>query len=381
MIWRSFIFTISILLSVIPVYAQNLVNNPSFEEFINFASSDNTGWHKVQDSDTPDYFNSENSDGKKNIFNTYTGGAKPKSGKGFIGIFCYRVQPQRNIRNIRELIETQLSATLKKDSLYRIEVSLCLDGESNVAIKNFGILFSGTSQRAEKDIKLTTAKPQIDFTSFYLDNTQNWITLQSFYKAEGNEKYIVLGNFKTDRNTTFKRIVPVVDKKKKKKWDLTSDEKATYYYIDDIVVEKSSVPASDSGLTQDPLIELADTFNIDEIKLDSAIVLRNINFDFNKYELLPESFTEINKLIHLMKSNPGTKIKLEGHTDNFGTYEFNLKLSLQRAESVASYLIHNGIYADRIKVAGYSFSHPLVSNETDEGRRINRRVSFVIIEK
>lgn len=361
------------------VLSQNLVPNSSFEELIDFTIKNDSGWHKVQGSDTPDYFNLSDYSHRK-VFDDYLGGTVPKTGNGFVGIFCYRVHPGRNVYNIREFIETPLVRELKKDSLYRVEVSLCLDKESNIAIKNFGVLFSDYSKQADKDLKLSSLKPQIEFNSSYLDSIKNWITLQSFYRAEGTEKYLTIGNFKSDRNTMTRKIRPVVEKGKRKKWDLESGEKSTYYYVDDVIIETAEemdrIPVADYKKE-----DLTDTFNINEIKVDTSIILKNIFFEFDKWDLLPESYNEINKLYHLMYTNPTVRIKLEGHTDNMGTYDYNLRLSLKRVGSVAGYLIRNGISPDRIELAGYSYSYPIASNDTAEGRQLNRRVEFKIIEK
>ena len=366
-------------LNILQTMSQNLVPNPSFEEFIDFNITDDSNWHKVQGTDTPDYFNlSDNSNQK--LFKEYLGGTIPKTGVGFAGIFCYRVHPGRNVSNIREFIETQLVSELKKDSLYRVEVSLCLDKESNIAIKNFGLLFSNSSLKSDKDLKLSYLKPQIEFNSSFLDSIKNWITLQSFYRAEGSEKYLMIGNFKSDRNTLTRKIKPVIEKGKRKKWDLDSGEKSTYYYVDDVIIEKAE------EINRIPLVEykkeeMTDTFNINEIKVDTSIILKNIFFEFDKWDLLPESYNEINKLYHLMYTNPTVRIKLEGHTDNMGSYDYNLGLSLKRVGSVVSYLIRNGISPDRIESAGYSYSFPIALNDTPEGRQLNRRVEFKIIEK
>ena len=82
-----------------------------------------------------------------------------------------------------------------------------------------------------------------------------------------------------------------------------------------------------------------------------------------------------------MITNPGIRIKLEGHTDYVGGYLFNLQLSLKRVESVAGYLIEKGINADRLEFAGYSYTIPIATNQTEEGRRLNRRVAFKLLEK
>ena len=367
---------------IIQIKSQNLVPNPSFESFINFDAENSIGWHKAQRSDTPDYFNLSNNNPHNNIFNDYTGGTKPKSGNGFVGIFCLRIEPKRNIKNIREFIEAPLLNTLEKDSLYKVEVSLCLDNESNIAIKNFAIFFSGSPNVNNKDLKSLTIKPQIEFNSSFLDSTQSWIVLQSFYKANGIEKYICLGNFMTDKLTKVKSVVPIKEKGKHKKWALTKKELASYYYIDDLLVEKVTIINNFPPLIKnDETAPNKQFFDINEIVIDSSIVLKNIIFEFNKSDLLPESYDEINKLKHLMISNPDIRVKLEGHTDNIGDYDFNLILSQKRVESVTNYLIGQGINSNRIEYAGYSYSFPLASNETDEGRSINRRVAFKIIQK
>jgi outer membrane protein OmpA-like peptidoglycan-associated protein len=97
--------------------------------------------------------------------------------------------------------------------------------------------------------------------------------------------------------------------------------------------------------------------------------------------LLPGSYTELNKLYYLLNTNPSIKIRIEGHTDNIGNYQFNLNLSLKRVESVAVYLTDKGIIPERIELAGYSFNYPIASNLTEEGRKQNRRVTFKLIKK
>jgi OOP family OmpA-OmpF porin len=169
---------------------------------------------------------------------------------------------------------------------------------------------------------------------------------------------------------------------KKEKWDLIKNEKSAYYYVDDVVVQKVTIARNQPVLDHEKNEQSNDTlFKINEITIDSSIVLKNIIFEFNKSDLLPESYYEINKLYKLMTSNPNIRIKLEGHTDNIGGYDFNLKLSIRRVESVTTYLINKGIDPNRIEFAGYSYSFPLESNQTEEGRKINRRVTFKIIQK
>lgn len=364
----------------LPVQSQNLVPNPSFEDFVDFAAKTSSGWHKIQNTDTPDYFNLGNQKPYNNIFDKYFGGTQPKTGNAFVGFFCLRSNPQRNVKNVREYIGTTLLYTLEKDSLYKVEISLCLDVESNAAIRNFGLIFSANSLEFNKDYQLFSAKPQIEFTLAYPDKTTGWITVSSFYKALGNEKCIIIGNFKTDKLTVFKKLdVPRI-KGMDKKWNLQIAETAAYYYVDDVLIEKTRIEKPSLRVIPQ-ITEKEDTLNLSKIEIDSAIVLKNILFEFNRTELLPESYTEINKLFRLMIYNPQIVIKVEGHTDNVGSYDFNIRLSNARAESVVRYLIEKGIDPHRIEYAGYGFTKPLASNDTEEGRKTNRRVAFKVIKK
>ncbi len=373
-----------LMLTMEGVYSQNHVPNGSFEDYIDFDTAKTFGWHKVQSSDTPDYFNLDRNNPYNDMFDKYIGGARAKDGSAFVGIFCYRVQPYRKVRDIREYIETALTDTLQKDSLYRVELSLCLDGESNIAVKNFGVYFSGSSNINSRDVTSFRVHPQVEFYSSFLDSTRNWIDLKTLYKAEGFEKYIVLGNFLPDRSTGIEKIIPERIKGKKDKWNMTKKELSAYYYIDDVVIEKVTVPhvSPDTVAITENGEEYEETsFDISKIEVDSAIVLKNIQFEFNKSDLLPSSYHEIDKLYRLMTANPGIRVKLEGHTDNIGSYDFNLKLSERRVETVAAYLISKGIDPDRVEYAGYSYDYPLVPNDTPEGRAVNRRVVFKIIQK
>ncbi len=361
-------------------FSQNLVPNPSFEQFVDFNIINRSEWHKVQLSDSPDYFNVGSEKPFNNVFSQYYGGTQAKTGTGFVGLFCYRVNPAREVKNIREYIEAPLNAALEKDSLYKVEISLCLDAESNVSVKNFGILLTSQLLQYNQDFKLFSARPQIEFTFSIPDCRNNWISFSTFYKATGNEKCVLIGNFRNDKNSGFKRLPLLKNDGREKKWDLVKNETSAYYYIDDIVIEKARLGKSDS-ISQPAPFQLADTLNLTTLAIDSAIVLKNIYFDFNKSDLLPESYGELNKLCRMMANNPAAKIRIEGHTDHVGSYDFNLQLSLHRAESVVRYLIEKGIDPSRMEYAGFSFTLPLVSNDTEDGRKINRRVTFKILSK
>jgi outer membrane protein OmpA-like peptidoglycan-associated protein len=124
--------------------------------------------------------------------------------------------------------------------------------------------------------------------------------------------------------------------------------------------------------------EIVKDVELKKVKIGSKIVLRNIFFDFDKASLRPESSLELERLYQLLVDIPTLKIEVSGHTDNKGSAEYNKELSGKRAQSVVDYLIQKGIKADRLKSAGYGFEKPMASNDTDEGRQLNRRTEFEI---
>lgn len=109
------------------------------------------------------------------------------------------------------------------------------------------------------------------------------------------------------------------------------------------------------------------------------MVLRNVLFETGKHDLLPESVVELDKLVALMKENPGMKIEISGHTDNTGLETANVELSSLRAKAVTDYLVANGIPAYLLTSKGYGSSHPVADNNTPEGRQLNRRTEFLVI--
>ncbi len=117
------------------------------------------------------------------------------------------------------------------------------------------------------------------------------------------------------------------------------------------------------------------------IEIGQIIRLNNIFFETAKSILKKESFPELNRVVSFLENNKNIEIQVSGHTDNVGTEQYNLNLSKKRAASVAEYLTSNGINKTRVVSKGYGESQPETSNETEEGKQINRRVEFKILKK
>jgi outer membrane protein OmpA-like peptidoglycan-associated protein len=119
---------------------------------------------------------------------------------------------------------------------------------------------------------------------------------------------------------------------------------------------------------------------LQKLRPGATIVLNNVFFETNKWELKPESMIELDRLVSLLKGNPEKKIEIGGHTDNVGSDEANLTLSNNRAQSVVDYLIKKGIATTRLTAKGYGETLPIATNDTDAGRAKNRRTEFKVIE-
>jgi outer membrane protein OmpA-like peptidoglycan-associated protein len=116
------------------------------------------------------------------------------------------------------------------------------------------------------------------------------------------------------------------------------------------------------------------------IKVGSNIALRNVFFNSGKWDVKSDSYAELDRLVALLSDIPSLKIELSGHTDNVGSVSFNELLSQRRADAVVNYLVGKGVDKKRLSAKGYGQSKPVDSNNTAEGRALNRRTEFEIIE-
>jgi OmpA-OmpF porin, OOP family len=116
------------------------------------------------------------------------------------------------------------------------------------------------------------------------------------------------------------------------------------------------------------------------IEIGQVFRLNNVFFDFDKYDLRPESFVELDRVVGFLKEYPNVEIEMSAHTDSKGSDAYNVTLSDNRAKSVREYILSKGIAAIRIVSKGYGETKPVATNDTDEGRQLNRRVEFTILK-
>ncbi|GAB4044287.1 OmpA family protein [Spirosoma litoris] len=115
------------------------------------------------------------------------------------------------------------------------------------------------------------------------------------------------------------------------------------------------------------------------LQVNQAFRLDNLYFDQSSYLLRPESFPQLDKLVKTLATTPNLEIEIAGHTDNVGDRRLNKALSENRAKVIASYISRKGIDEKRIHYNGYGDTKPVAPNDSEENKKKNRRVEFVVL--
>lgn len=121
-------------------------------------------------------------------------------------------------------------------------------------------------------------------------------------------------------------------------------------------------------------------FKLQPIEVGAVVNLKSVLFELGTTDLVEESYDELNVVVDFLTANPKVEIELEGHTDNRGDANKNLVLSQQRVDKIKSYLVTKGISNRRISGKGYGGSRPIATSNTEEARKLNRRVEFRIVK-
>jgi outer membrane protein OmpA-like peptidoglycan-associated protein len=127
--------------------------------------------------------------------------------------------------------------------------------------------------------------------------------------------------------------------------------------------------------------EVTKPITLQKPEVGKKIVLKNIFYDFDKANLRMESMSELTRVLEVLNEMPALKIEVSSHTDSKGSDEYNNKLSQARAQSVVDYLVSKGVKPDRVIAKGYGKAQPVATNETEEGRQLNRRTEFRILSR
>ncbi len=336
---------------------QNLIENPSFEmnsecpkRMGNF-NIDLPHW-STPTRGTTDYFNSCSS--LMGVSDNFKGSQEPFHGKGYAGF--YVIAPE----DYREYIQAEISSTLVKGKKYRISFYVSLAEKSDYAIRELGVLFA--EKKVAMNSKSYLSKTQIysildnsfNFqevrSSKFLSSEKKWVKLSAEFMAQGNENFMILGNF--NNNATTRRIAT--------KKDL---QIGAYYYIDMVSL---------TGMDRETMAVEHD------YEPNKTHIFKDVLFEFDRAHLLETEKKGIDALYAHLVANNSFKVMIKGHTDKIGSANYNKKLSARRAEAVAAYLIQSGLEKERIVWKGFGATLPIGDNGTEEGRQRNRRVEFIL---
>lgn len=166
-----------------------------------------------------------------------------------------------------------------------------------------------------------------------------------------------------DKNASYRLMLPVGAD-----YDITPSVKNFYNKVEFVDLRKAK-----------PRSKVPRDFFVMPLEVGQSVDIENIFFETGKNKLKPESFRSLNALVDFFNEYPNVKVLVGGHTDNTGSAAVNKRLSKQRAQAVADYLIEQGISRDRFQAKGYGPTKPKASNKTKKGRAMNRRTDFTIM--
>ncbi|RNC89366.1 MAG: OmpA family protein [Allomuricauda sp.] len=341
------------------VTSQNLVKNPSFEDFTDCPNALGTFDANVKHWSTPtggttDYFNTcSKVMGAPENFN---GVQDPKFGNAYSGIYFYAPG------DYREYIQVALHRKLVQGKQYTLDFYISLAEGSDFAVKDFGVLFSQTALNINTKKNITRGQLfrikgnkhhiiEINHPEFHEDKRE-WLKIEMEFEAKGFENFLILGNLRDNAST------------RKVRTKRRESKKGAYYYIDMITLKGEGAMAE------------AET-----MATHTTHILKNVHFEYDKYRLDENAKSELAQIYDYLVKNPQLTITIHGHTDAQGTANYNQHLSESRAKTISSHLANLGLPTSRISWQGHGSTRPIAENSTEQGRRKNRRAEFELLEK
>jgi|GEM_PF-1076976 OOP family OmpA-OmpF porin len=338
------------------LFSQNLVPNPSFEGYTQLPTSYSQGascistWRVPNTEGRAEYYHASSSSKKAGVPKNHFGSQEAHIGDAYMGL-CIA-------KNIREFLQVGLTQPLVKGKEYQLSIHIsCADKFWLGSVDEFAILFTKAPFVFPGIEKLLTP-PSIIFTGDF-SNKKEWIELTTTYVAEGTERYLPFGCFTyVEGGAEHGKIKGIAN--------------YAHFYVDDVSVE---------------LIEEEETIleegALPEVKLDyvteEKYIYENLLFESGSATLIPNEYSELEELILYLAAQKEYRLVITGHTDNQGSSELNHKLSLERANALKQFLVIKGIQEEVITVEGKGDKVPLASNDTEEGRKKNRRVQVTIL--
>jgi outer membrane protein OmpA-like peptidoglycan-associated protein len=291
----------------------------------------------------------------------------------YVGIALYKESDSYS-----EYIQGKLISPLIKGKKYCLRTSLNFCSYSKYSVDRLAFYLSSSSVSVNYKNE-STFSPQINFSKLPAEN-KHFSTLCDYFIADGGEQFVTAGRFTGPENV--KAVV-----REEYPYGLFGLEKASYYILDNIelfeIQDTSECNCRIEILPVSPKENIPEVLyetDLNKLKQGIPVILENVNFKFDSYNLLPASEEILKTLLTYLGNNPEIKINIEGHTDDIGTEQYNDELSINRARSVNNWLINKGINSARLSFTGFGKSSPIFSEKDEEHRALNRRVEVRIIK-
>ncbi len=277
-----------------------------------------------------------------------------KDGKHYIGLI---VDDMYGVcKNYREYVQVKLKDTLEIGTPYVLEFWL-----SSASTHEFSVgVFLSKDRLVNDKCSMLLNTAQLSFKDSLVRH--EWTKLSFEITPSQAYTHITIGNLAQSEKP--RRKYCYFDD-----FQLREKESIIAEVLNDSIIIKENSSTSDLAIPAIPSPAIETVFNAN-----------NIQFMHGEFELTATSLLELDQLISYLKIHHSTKIMIEGHTDNSGNDLVNQKLSTNRVKSVLAYITKEGIRPDRIRYKSHGATQPIASNDTEEGRRLNRRVTFLVEE-
>ena len=368
--------------------AQNLVPDSSFEanKFIpvGYSALDaSASWSSPSRGTTDLFCKCNKKQGKisrVNVPKNSMGIQEALTGKCYAGLFAC------SHGYYREYLQTALDAPLEKNKEYELTMYISLSDYSPLAVDQIGVCFVTGKVKYEYSGVITDLRPTyINLEEEVGMDVNDWHELKLLYKAKGGENTLIIGSFEIKRLWKTGNTVPE---------GLSSPiykrfQRDAYYYFDNIslhefkpeIIDTTEAPENPyfTNMKKDSIeteVVLPDTINTPST--GEVLTFNKVLFQTGASVLSPVSYPELNIVTAYLKADQKLKIEIYGHTDNAGDETKNKELSYNRAKAVADYLIYKGVKPGNVSYQGFGSLKPIEPNDTEVGRKSNRRVEFIL---
>lgn len=382
-ILQFFLYTFLVVESICAQPLQNLVRNPSFEQYKNLPEDlgqiAEASFHSSANQSGADYFHKRCKNPVVTAPKNKMGQASPRTGDAYAGFYAYTNRYTH--RDYREYVQLQLKQPMLKDHEYCIRVHVYLSESSNRGVLHLGFATSKYALAQDGQTVINIANQALYNSEKKHITQREWVEVSTIYKAQGGETHILIGNFLLDKDTKVTGAIEFAEFK-------NPNVDFAYYFLDDICVTDLKFNFTcDCGNYDYIQSRNRETIVMDarlarkSLNLNEPTILENVSFEKDKATFISGSSKALDELALILSKNPSYRIEISGHTNDRGAAEENQILSKRRAKAVYDYLLATGIEGHRLSYRGYGQSRPIALNNSAENRAKNERIQIILIAK